>query len=151
MSALPPTPTAHIVVKGAARAIEFYAAAFGAKEMFRLTDPTGSIGHAEISIGNSSLMLADEHPSFGALSPVTVGGCSVKFHLAVDDADTAVERALRAGATLVRPVQDQFYGERSGMVADPFGYSWFLAAPIETVSPEEMQRRFAAMFAPTGS
>ena len=142
-----PTPTAHLVVKGAAYAIDFYSRAFGANESFRLTDTAGNIGHAELSIGNSSIMLADEHPSFGALSPVTIGGCPVKFHLSVPNADEAVERALAAGATLVRPVQDQFYGERSGMVADPFGYSWFLAHPIGPVSPEEMQKRYSAMLA----
>ncbi|MBI4910145.1 MAG: VOC family protein [Acidobacteria bacterium] len=141
-----PTPAAYLVAKDAAKAIEFYTAAFGAKEEFRLTDPAGIIGHAEIAIGNSFLMLADEHPSFGALSPATIGGCPVFFHLAVENADVAVERALNAGATLVRPVQDQFYGERSGMVADPFGYRWMLGSPIEEVSPEEMQRRYAAMF-----
>lgn len=144
-----PTPTAYLCVKDAARAIQFYAEAFGAREAFRLTGPTGKIGHAELAIGNSLIMLADEHPDFGALSPVSIGGSPVKFHLSVADADVAVEKAVKAGATLVRAVKDEFYGERTGMVADPFGYSWFLAATIEEVTPQEMQRRWTAVF-PTG-
>lgn len=141
------TPTAYLVVKDAPTAIAFYERAFGATEIVRLTDPRGKVGHAELAIGDSVMMLADEHPDFGALSPGTIGGSPVKFHLAVADADAAMERALQAGATLVRPVEDQFYGERSGMVADPFGYSWYLAQHKEDVSPNEMQRRWSAIFA----
>ena len=141
------TVTPYLIVGDAQAAIAFYAQAFGAEEMFRLTEPDGGrIGHAELRIGNSVFMLADEHPEFGAQSPATLGGSPVKFHLAVDDADRAVERAVAAGATVLRPVQDQFYGERSGMVADPFGHAWFLASQTEAVRPDEMQRRYEAAF-----
>ena len=139
------TVSAYFIVKDAAAALDFYARAFGAEEKFRLADPAGRIGHAEISIGNSVMMLADEHPDFGALAPPTVGGSPVKFHIQVDDADSFAARALEAGATLLRPVEDQFYGMRGGMVADPFGHSWFIASPIEEVRPEEMQRRYEKM------
>ena len=98
-------------------------------EQFRLTSPDGKIGHAEIRIGPSNVMLSDEWPDFGALSPPTIGGSPVKLHLYVDDADTVVARAVAAGATLLAPVADQFYGDRSGMVADPFGHTWFIATP----------------------
>jgi PhnB protein len=141
------TLTAYLTVKDAAKAIEFYQNAFGAAELFRLTEPGGKIGHAEVAVGNSVFMLSDEYPDFGALSPQTIGASPVKLHLAVPDADAAVERALNAGATLVRPVVDEFYGERTGMVADPFGYHWFIAAPKEVVSPEEMQRRWSSQLA----
>lgn len=136
------TATVYLVVKGASRAIEFYQQAFGASELFRLTEPGGKVGHAELRIGNSIFMLADEYPDFGALSPTTIGGSPAKMHLYVDNADVAVKRAVDAGATLLRPVTDEFYGDRGGMVADPFGFSWFLAQHIEDVSPKEMQRRF---------
>src|SRR5262249_4921535 len=126
-------------------AIAFYAKAFGATERFRLSEPSGRIGHAEIQIGDSVLMLNDEYPDFGAKSPAATGGSPVAFHLRVEDADKAVGRAVKAGATLVRPVQDQFYGDRSGMVACPFGYRWSLAATKEVVSPQEMQKRWTKM------
>ena len=136
------TLTPYLIVKGAAAALDFYKEAFGAVEEMRLTDPAGRIGHAEIMIGDSHLMLADEHPEFGALGPATLGGSPVTLHLEVDDADAAADRAVAAGATLLRPVADQFHGNRSGMVADPFGHKWFLSAEIEAVSAEEMQRRY---------
>jgi PhnB protein len=139
--------TAYFITKDAGAALDFYSRAFGAREMFRLTDPDGRIAHAEIRIGNSMLMLADEHPAFGALSPPTIGGSPVTFHIMVPNADDAVARAVDQGAALIRPVQDEFYGHRSGMVADPFGYKWFLAHPIEEVSTEEMQRRYSAALA----
>lgn len=139
------TLRAHMTVHDAKAAIDFYAKAFGAVELFRLVEPAGRIGHAEIRIGDTVLMLNDEYPDFGAMSPGAIGGSPVAFHIIVPDADAAVERAVAAGATLVRPVQDQFYGDRSGMVACPFGYRWFLAAPKEIVSPEEMQRRWMKM------
>jgi len=144
------TVTPYIIVKDANRAIAFYAAAFGAKENFRLTDPAGKVGHADIQIGDSHIMLADEHPDFGALSPQTVGGSPVKFHIAVENADAAVERAVKAGAAILRPVADQFYGERQGMVADPFGYSWSLAQHKADVSPAEMQRLWSKVFEKAG-
>ncbi|HYI04410.1 MAG TPA: VOC family protein, partial [Reyranella sp.] len=111
----------------------------------RLTEPSGKVGHAEIRIGDSVLMLNDEYPDFGAKSPTATGGSPVAFHIQVPDADKAVDRAVKAGATLMREVQDQFYGDRSGMVACPFGYRWFLATTKEVVSPEEMQKRWNKM------
>lgn len=135
--------TPYLIVKGADAAIAFYVEAFGAVERYRLTDPaTGKIGHADLAVGDGGFMLADEHPDFGALSPSTIGGTPVKLHLAVADADATVARAEQAGATVLRPVQDQMQGERSGMIADPFGHQWFVATPIEDVSPEQMQARY---------
>jgi PhnB protein len=142
------TPTAYLCVKGATEAIAFYEKAFGAKEEFRLIGPDGRVGHAEMEIGTSRIFLADEYPDFGAMSPVTIGGSPVQMHLSAADAEAAMQKALAAGATLVRPVQDQFYGERVAMVADPFGYRWFLAQPIESVTPEEMQRRWTEAMDP---
>src|SRR5882757_4023653 len=142
------TLRAHMTVHDAKAAITFYAKAFGAVEVFRLVEPaSGRVGHAEIRIGDSILMLNDEYPDFGAKSPAATGGSPVAFHIHVADADKAVDRAIKAGATLVRPVQDQFYGDRAGMVACPFGYRWFLAAPKEVVSPAEMQKRWNEMLA----
>lgn len=135
----------HMTVHDANEAIAFYGRAFGAAEQFRLVEPSGRVGHAEIRIGDSIVMLNDEYPDFGAKSPAATGGSPVAFHIRVPDADRAVERAVKAGATLVREVQDQFYGDRSGMVACPYGYRWFLAAAKEVVSPEEMQRRWSRM------
>ena len=139
------TVQAHMTVHDAAAAIGFYVKAFGAEELFRLVEPAGRVGHAEIRIGDTVLMMNDEYPDFGASSPAAIGGSPVAFRVLVPDADKAVERAVAAGATLVRPVQDQFSGDRSGMVACPFGYRWFLAAPKELVSPEEMQKRWTRM------
>ncbi len=139
------TLQAHMTVHDAKAAIAFYVKAFGAVELFRLVEPAGRVGHAEIRIGDSVLMMNDEYPDFGAKSPAAIGGSPVAFRVVVEDADKAVERAVAAGATLVRPVQDQFYGDRSGMVACPFGYRWFLAAPKETVSAAEMQKRWTKM------
>jgi PhnB protein len=139
------TVRAHMTVHDAKAAIEFYAKAFGAVELFRLVEPAGRVGHAEIRIGDTVLMMNDEYPDFGAMGPGAIGGSPVAFHIVVPDADAAVEHAVAAGATLVRPVQDQFYGDRSGMVACPFGYRWFLAAQKEVVSPEEMQKRWTRM------
>jgi PhnB protein len=139
------TVLAHFIVKNAADALDFYSRAFGAEELFRLVDPDGRIGHAEIRIGHTLLMLADEHPDFGAVSPPSLGGTTVSFHIVVSDAEQAVGRALEEGATLIRPIQEQFYGARSGMVADPFGYRWFIAHPTEEVAPDEMQRRYTSL------
>ena len=135
--------TPYLITKGAEEAIAFYVAAFGAVERYRLTDPqSGKVGHAELAIGEACFMLADEHPDFGAFSPATLGGTPVKLHLNVADADDTVVRAERAGATVLRPVQDQMHGQRSGMIVDPFGHQWFIGTPIEDVSPEEMQARY---------
>lgn len=146
-SATEQTLRPHMTVHDAKAAIDFYAKAFGATELFRLTEPSGKVGHAEIQIGDSVLMLNDEYPDFGARSPAATGGSPVAFHILVADADKAVDRAVAAGATVIRPVQDQFYGDRSGMVACPFGFGcrWFLAASKEVVSPAEMQKRWDKM------
>jgi PhnB protein len=141
------TPLVYLTVRGAGEAIAFYEKAFGAKEIFRLVGPDGKIGHAELALGTSRIMLSEEYPDFGALSPHTVGGCPMKMHLAVADAEGAVARAVAAGAMLIRPVKVEFYGEKTGMVTDPFGFSWFLAEVVEKVTPEEMQRRWDAMMA----
>jgi PhnB protein len=137
--------TPYIIVKGADAAIAFYCKVFGAKEEYRLADDSGHIGHAELTVGNGRLMLADEAPSFGALSPPSIGGTAVKLHINVADVDAVVKRAEAAGATVLRPVQDQFYGDRSGMIADPFGHQWFVATNKEKVTPEEMRSRYTAM------
>jgi len=137
--------TPYLVVKNAAAAIEFYVKAFNAKEELKLVGPGNSIGHAEVRIGDAVVMLADEHPDFGALSPETIGGSPVSLLIYVEDVDKIFAQAISAGATEVRPVQDQFYGDRSGMLKDPFGHSWSIATHIEDVSMEESQRRFDAM------
>lgn len=139
------TLRAHATVHDAKAAIAFYVKAFGAVELFRLAEPAGRVGHAEIQIGDSVLMLNDEYPDFGAKSPASVGGSPVAFHIQVKDADAAFDRAVKAGATVVRPVQDEFYGDRMGMVACPFGYRWSLAMTKEQVSPAEMQKRWTKM------
>jgi PhnB protein len=134
--------TAHLILKDSARAIEFYKQAFGATEIMRMEGPGGKIGHAEIRIGNTFIMLADESPEYNTLSAESLGGSPVRFHISVDDVDAAAARAIAAGARVIRPVQDQFYGERSGQFADPFGYSWSLSMHKEDVTAEELQRRF---------
>jgi len=141
------TLTPYLVVKGAPAALDFYKRAFGAEEQLRLTDPAGRIGHAHMVIGDSAFMLADEHPEFGAVGPVSLGGSPVSLHLEVADADAAAARAIEAGATLLRPVEDQFHGNRSGMVADPFGHKWFISQQTEEVGAEEMQRRYDRLLA----
>ncbi|HEX6015726.1 MAG TPA: VOC family protein [Geminicoccaceae bacterium] len=135
--------TPFLTVKNAEAAIAFYREAFGAVELFRLSEPSGKIGHAELRIGDALLLLNDEYPDFGALSPVAIGGSPVKLHLYVEDVDAVVARAVAAGATLLRPVKDGFYdGDRSGLVADPSGHAWFIATRKEEVTPAEMQRRW---------
>jgi len=136
----------YLRVHSAAQAIDFYARAFGAEELFRLTEPGGRIGHAELKLGPTTVMLADEYPEHGIRGPHALGGTTFSLHLHVDDVDSAFERALAAGATALRPLQDQFYGERSGTVRDPFGHEWLLGGQIESVTPEEMQRRYTALF-----
>jgi PhnB protein len=139
----------YLRVKDAGAAIAFYVRAFGAKEKFRLTEPSGRIGHAELLFGPMTLMLSDEYPEAGIVGPQSLGGTSFSVHLHVDDADRAIARAIEAGATPVRPATDQFYGERGGTVRDPFGHEWLLGHEIEKVSPEEMQRRYTAMMSGT--
>jgi len=136
----------YLAIRDAAKAIDFYVKAFGARETFkRITDSTGRIGHAEIQIGASTIMLADEHPELGFVSPLTLTGAHMQFFVAVDDADEAVRRAVGAGGRLTKPVQNQFYGHRSGEVTDPFGYRWTLSTKVEDVTDDEMQRRAAAV------
>jgi PhnB protein len=135
--------------KDASRAIEFYVKAFGATERYRLTEPSGRIGHAEIAIGEAVLMMSDEYPDFGAISAQTLGGCPIALHIFVADADAFVARAVGAGATVLRSVKDEFYGDRSGQIADPFGYKWMISTRKETISPQEMQKRWSAMMAST--
>ena len=135
--------TPYLIVREAAKAIEFYKAAFGAVELFRLEMEGGKMGHAEIKIGDSCVMLADEFPDMGALGPESIGGTPVSLLIYMPEVDKVFARALAAGATLKKPVQDQFYGDRSGMLTDPFGHSWSIATHIEDVSPEEMTRRMA--------
>jgi len=143
---MPSSPLSpYIVVRNGAAALEFYKQAFGAKELFRLTEPSGKIGHAELDFDGGILMLAEEYPDHGALSPATIGGNPVTLCISVADAGKAAERAVKAGATLTRSVKDEFYGERTAQVSDPFGYRWTLNQRIEEVSPAEMQRRWNAM------
>lgn len=139
--------TPHLVAADAAAALAFYARAFGAVERYRLVEPSGKIGHAEFTVGDAVVMIADEYPDFGALGPAAFGGSPIKLLLYVDDCDAVVRAAVDAGATLLRPVKDQFHGDRSGMIVDPAGFSWTIATRREEVSPEEMQRRFTAALA----
>jgi len=136
----------YLRVKNTGQAIEFYRRAFGAEELFRLVEPGGRIGHAEIKIGSTVLMLSDEYPECGIVGPKTIGGTSFCIHLHVDNADEWINRAVREGATLVRPPSDAFYGERSGTIRDPEGHEWLLGHEIEKVPVEEMQRRYTALF-----
>ncbi len=132
------------MVRHGAKAIEFYVNAFGAVERDRMQDPSGKIHHAEITIGDSCMMLADEHPESGALAPETIGGSPVGLHLYVEDVDAVVAKAVAAGATLTRPVADQFYGDRVGGITDPFGHRWFIATHKEDLSMDEIRQRAAA-------
>ncbi|MEX0978519.1 MAG: VOC family protein [Pirellulales bacterium] len=142
------TATPYLIIKGAAAAIDFYKKAFSASELMRMTDPkTNGIGHAEIKIGDSPIMLADEHPDMGYKSPKTIGGTPVSLMLYVDDVDAMAKQALAAGAKVMRPVQDQFYGDRSGTFEDPFGHVWTIATHKEDLSPEEIDKRAAAALA----
>ncbi len=136
--------TPYLIVNGAAAAIEFYKHVFAATEMLRMADAHGRIGHAEIKIGDSVVMLADEHPQMGYRSPSSLGGSSVSILLYLDDVDDVFARAVKAGATAQREVADQFYGDRTGTLRDPFGHVWTVATHVEDVAPEEMQRRAAA-------
>jgi PhnB protein len=140
------TVTPYLIVKGAAEAIEFYKQAFGAILHLCLAQPGGKIGHAEIRIGDSIIMLADEVPEMGYLSPHSTGGKSpVGLALYVEDVDARFRQAIAAGGKETRPVQDQFYGDRSGTLTDPFGHVWTIATHIEDVPQDEIERRFAAM------
>ena len=137
--------TPYLTVKNAPAAIEFYKAAFGAVEQYRI-EHEGFVGHAELMIGESLLMLSDEVPGMAILSPATLGGSPVCNHLYVDDADAFFDRAVAAGAKVLRPVADQFYGDRGGKLVDPFGHQWWFATHKEDLSTEEIKRRAAAQF-----
>jgi PhnB protein len=140
--------TPYLIIKGAARALDFYQRAFGATELMRIPGPGDQIGHAEMLLGDSHIMLADECPQMNALSPQTLGGSAVLLHLYVPDADAMFAQAIAAGATVEQPMENKFYGDRSGSVLDPFGHRWTLSTHVEDVSPEEIGRRLAAMGKP---
>jgi PhnB protein len=141
--------TPYLIVDGAAKALDFYKRVFGATERMRMPGPGSKVGHAEISIGDSVIMLADEHPEMGARGPRAFGGAAVSLHLYVPDVDATVKTAVAAGAKLLRPVEDKFYGDRTGTIEDPFGHHWHVATHQEDVPPDEMARRAAAMSKPS--
>lgn len=146
MSIQPSGLCPYLIVKGAQQAIDFYVRAFGATLDYALIDPgDGRIGHAELRFGATRVFLADEYPDFGAIGPQRIGGSPIKLHLDVDDADAFVAQAVREGAVVLRPIRNEFHGHRTALLSDPFGYGWFVASRVEEVSPEEMQRRWAAM------
>jgi len=134
----------YLACRNAAKALEFYAKAFGATEQMRMAAPDGKIGHAEIKIGNALIMLSDEYPEMKVQSPQTIGGTPVGIHVYVPDVDALNERAIAAGATVEREIANQFYGDRSVTLSDPFGHRWFFATHVEDVAPDEMKRRAEA-------
>jgi PhnB protein len=138
------TVTPYLVIQGASRAIDFYKEAFGAVETVRMGGPDGKVGHAEIKIGDSMVMLADEHPDMGHRGPKAYGGTPVSLALYVEDVDSMFPRAIAAGAKELQPLKDQFYGDRSGTLEDPFGHIWTIGTHKEDVAPDEMERRMAA-------
>ncbi|HVF46955.1 MAG TPA: VOC family protein [Pyrinomonadaceae bacterium] len=135
--------TPYLICKNAEAAIDFYTRAFGATELFRLGEP-GMVGHAELKLGNSVIMLADECPQMGAISPDSVGGTPVTLMIYVEDVDAFTDNAIAQGLQVMRPVEDQFYGDRSGQFKDPFGHQWCFATHKEDLTPEELQQRAAA-------
>lgn len=138
------TATPYLIVNGAAKALEFYKQAFGATELLRMEMPGGKIGHAEIKIGDSIIMLADEYPEVDARGPRSIGGTPVSLMLYVESVDTVFNRAVAAGAKTKEPVQDRFYGDRSGKLEDPFGHVWMIATHKEDLTPEEVGKRAEA-------
>ncbi|HEV2700338.1 MAG TPA: VOC family protein [Steroidobacteraceae bacterium] len=135
----------YLRVHHAAEAIEFYSRAFGGQELFRLTAPDGRIGHAQIKFGPATIMVGDEYPERGVLGPLALGGTTVSIHLHVEDVDQAFEQAVKAGAAVVMPLKNQFWGERIAIVRDPFGHEWLLGGHLESLTPEEMQSRYTAL------
>jgi PhnB protein len=135
--------TPYLIIKGAAKAIDYYKKVFGATELMRMPGPDGKVGHAELKIGNSIIMLADEHPGMGQghSSAASMGGSPVSLLVYIPDVDKVVERATAEGAKIVKPVEDQFYGDRTGFIQDPFGHFWSVSTHIEDVSPKEMEER----------
>jgi len=138
--------TPYLIIKNAADAMDFYKRAFGASEVMRLAMPTGQVAHAEIQIGDSRVMLADEFPEMGFRGPKTLGGSGVSLMVYVDDVDTRFDRAIGEGCKVLKPLADQFYGDRSGTLEDPFGHVWTIGTHIEDVLPDEISRRAEAMF-----
>ncbi len=136
--------TPYLIVQGAAGAIDFYKKAFGGTELMRVEAPGGKVAHAEVRVGDSTIMLADEHPELGARGPQSFGGSPVSLLLYVENVDATVEQAVAAGAKVTRPLKDQFYGDRSATLTDPFGHTWTIATHKEDVPPEEMQKRLEA-------
>ncbi|MFT3829404.1 MAG: VOC family protein [Opitutaceae bacterium] len=143
------TVTPYLTVRGAARALEFYQRAFGAKELFRIDAGEGRLGHAEIQIGDSIIMLSDEYPDMGSVGPETLGGTAVSLLIYVENCDEVYDRAVKAGAHPARPLQNMFYGDRSGTVKDPFGHQWHISTHIEDVAPDELMRRARAAMGQT--
>ena len=139
--------TPHLIINGASEAIDFYVQAFGAVEHYRMPMPDGRLGHAQIQIGKSSIMLADEFPEWGCVSPLARGGSSVVLHLQVADADAVFDRAVEAGATVKMPLDNMFWGDRYGKLTDPFGHEWSIGQTIEQLTPQEMKARGDAAFA----
>ncbi len=141
------TATPYLVVRGAAKAIEFYKNAFGATELMRMAGPNGGIMHSELKIGDSIIMMSDEDPKRGIRGPESLGGSPMSLYLYVDDCDKVFNQAVGAGATATTPLKDQFYGDRSGAIKDPFGHSWHIATHKEDVSMDEIRKRMAEMAA----
>jgi PhnB protein len=140
------TLTPYLIVDGAARALAWYTEAFGAREVMRLSAPGGKVGHAEIEIGDSRVMLADESPAMNAKAPGAFGGSPVSLHLYVPEVDATIAQAVASGATIKNQPEDKFYGDRLGTVVDPFGHTWHISTHIEDVTVEEIKRRMAKMF-----
>lgn len=140
----------YLYIDGAAAAIDFYCDVLGAKERMRMPGPDGKVGHAELQVGDSVVMLADEFPDMGARGPRSVGGSPVGLMVYVDDVDATFARAVELGATAVSPPENQFYGDRSGQIEDPWGHHWFLATHVEDVPPDEMARRAAEVMGGAG-
>lgn len=138
-----PQVNPYLIVNGATAAIDFYTSVLGATERMRMDGPEGTIGHAEIELGSSVIMLADENPEMGAQGPETVGGTPVSLHVYVEDVDSVFGKAIEAGATTVSDVEDKFYGDRMGTFTDPFGHRWHVASHVEDIPPEEMSKRAA--------
>ncbi|MBF0333583.1 MAG: VOC family protein [Alphaproteobacteria bacterium] len=149
ISPIPPgyhNVTPYLVIRDAAAAIDFYKTAFGAFEVMRMANPDGRVMHAEIKIGDSSIMVTDEWPEMGARGPDALGGSPVSLYLYVEDVDAIAARAAAAGAVALRPVRDEFYGDRAGTIKDPFGHVWHIATHTEDVPPDELRRRAEVMF-----